>query len=245
MTNLFQIDEKFDPSQDEYILYLKEIEGRAFNFKSGLVFINSLEMDSDPDGSRVALQNPLNQSWGILEEEVSSMQQELARLIRIFENFYYRGIAENKKLPHSISPIHVTYLVKKLFVRIKRMVCVLDPDYSVIKFNERKSGNEYNMVKGYWVTNDGVRVRSLSRNIGNNEASINELTMKLFKLNSAKVLVMEPEQGIAFRPDLIVADGKNTWLVETDLLNFESFVRTYVMFELWKMYKKEYELLGE
>lgn len=244
MTNLYQIDEKLNPSQDEYILYLKKIEGRVFNSQSGLVFVNSLEMDSDPAGSLAALQNPLNQSWGILEEEVTLMRQELARLIRIFEKFYYTGIAENKELLPTINPMQVTHLVKKLFVRIKRMVCVLDPDYSVIRFKERKSGNEYNMVKGYWVADNGVRVRSLSRNIGNTEASINELTMKLFKLNASKVFVMEPERGITFRPDLIVTDGKTKWLVETKLLNLENFVRTYVMFELWKMYKKEYELLG-
>lgn len=244
MTDLFQIDEKFDPSQDEYILYLKEIEGRVFNYQSGLVFVNSLEMDSDPIGSLAALQNPLNQSWGILEEEVALMKQELARLIRIFEKFYFTAITENKELQNTLSPIQVTHLVKRISVRIKRLVCVLDPDYSVIKFKERKSGNEYNMVKGYWIADNGVRVRSLSRNIGNTEASINELTMKLFKLNASKVFVMEPEYGITFKPDLIVSDGKTRWLVETKLSNLENFVRTYVMFELWKMYKKEYELLG-
>lgn len=244
MTNLFQLDENPNPSQDEYILYIKEIEGRVFNSQSGLVFINSMEMDSDPEGSIAALQNPLNQSWGILEEEIALMNQELARLIRIFEKFYCTGIAENKELAPTISPMQVTHLVKKLFVRIKRMVCVLDPDYSVITFKEHKSKNDYNMVKGYWVADNGTRVRSLSRNIGNTEASINELTMKLFKLNVSKVFVMEPEHGMTFRPDLIVADGKTKWFVETKLLNLKDFIRTYVMFELWKMYKKEYELLG-
>ena len=244
MKDIFQIDERFNKLQDENLKYIHEIENRVFDLHSGLIFVESKELESDYKSAIKKLQDPENQSWGILDTEITGIRQELARLVRIFKGYYLTNVNEYEHLSSNLSPQKIHYIINRLMIRIKRLVCVLDPDYSTIKFKDKKYRNNYNMIKGYWIDDNGKRVRSLSRNIGNTESSINELTMKLFKMNSKNVFVMEPEFGLKFRPDLKVNDGKTEWLVETKLQNIDSFIKTYVMFEFWKMYKEEYDLLS-
>lgn len=242
MKDLFQIDEGFNTYQDENLKYIEEVLKREFLMEPGMIFVEALEMESDSKNAIKKLQDPKNQSWGILEKEVSEMFQELGKLIRLFEGFYTSNISDNRSLSN-LTPMQIQYVINKNIIRIKRLVCVLDPGYSTIEYKDKKYGNNYTMIKGYWIDDNGKRVRSLSRNIGTKESSINELTMKLFKVNSEKITVYEPEFGLKFRPDLMVSDGKTRWMVETKLQNRNGFIRTYVMFELWKIYKEEYVLL--
>jgi hypothetical protein len=242
MNDIFQIDEKFDLLQDENLKYIQEVSKRKFHLEPGMIFIESNEMEKDYKNSIKKLQDTKNQSWGILQKEVSGMFQELGRLIRLFESFYTMSISENEKLSN-LSPQKIHYVINRIMIRIRRLVCVLDPDYSIINFKDKKTGNNYKMIKGYWINDNGERVRSISRNIGNTESSINELTMKLFKMNSKNVLMMEPESGLRYKPDLILFDGKTNWIVETKLQDIDNFIKTYVMFESWKIYKEEYELI--
>ena len=241
MKNIFQIDERFHSQDDKILKYVEEITSRDFSFPSGLIFLEYQELESDFKGSIKKLQDPKNQTWGILQVEVSRMLQEFGRLLRLFEGFYLGNLDGSDS--QNLSPQKINYLINKTLIRIKRMVCVLDPDYSKIKFQDKKSKKFYTMIKGYWINDQGIRERSLSRNIGNNESSMNELTQKLFKLNSKNVVVYEPESGLQWKPDLMFSDGTTRWIVETKLMNIDNFIRTYVMFEMWKMYKEEYELL--
>jgi len=244
MKDIFKIDEKFDSYQDENLKYIKEVSERIFDLHSGLIFVESLELESDYKNAVKKLRDPKNQSWGILEKEVAGMNQELARLIRVFEGFYLTNVDEYKPNSSNLSPQKINYLINTLMIRIKRMICVLDPEYSVIKFKDKKTDNDYTMIKGYWINDEGKKVRSLSRNVGNTESSINELTMKLLKINKNNVIITEPEYSLRFRPDLRVNDGKTEWFVETKSMNIENLIRSFVMFENWKLYKEEYELLS-
>ena len=155
MKDLFQIDERFDSYQDENLKYVDEISKRVFDLHSGLIFVESKELESDYENAVKKLKDPSIQSWGILEKEVSGMLQELARLMRIFKGFYLTNADEYVHQSSSLSPQKIQYIINKLITRIKRLVCVLDPDYSIIKFNEKKSGNNYTQIKGYWIDNTG------------------------------------------------------------------------------------------
>ena len=247
MKDIFKIDEKFDSFEDENIKYIDELDKKLFNTYSGLIFIKSIELETDFDNAIQKLQDPKNQSWGILENEVNRIYQELSRMIRIFKGFYLTNINKNDNISSDMSPQKMNYLIKRMMLRIKRLVCVLDPDYSKINFKDKKTPNpnHYTMIKGYWINDHGKRVRSVSRNIGNTESSINDLTQKLFKMNCEDVIVYEPEFGLNFKPDLIVSDGVDKWFIETKMMNIDNFIRTFVMFEMWKMYKNEYEIQDE
>lgn len=245
MKDILKIDEKFDSFQDENIKYIKELEKKVFDSNSGLIFVNSNEMETDFENAIKKLHDPKNQSWGILENERTKMFQELARMFRVFHGFYFTNLNEHPNLSSDMSPQKINYLIDKLMIRIKRMACVLDPDYSKITFKDKNSPNSYIMIKGYWFNDNGKRVRSISRNIGNSESSINELIQKLFKMNGNDVISYEPEFGLRLKPDLVVTDGTVKWYVETKLMNIDNFIRTFVMFEMWKEYKKEYNIKDE
>jgi hypothetical protein len=243
MKNIFQIDERFHSQEDKILKYVKEITSRDFSFPSGLIFLEYQELEYDLKGSIKKLQDPKNQTWGILQVEVSMMFQELGRLLRLFEGFYLGNLDGSDS--QNLSPQKINYLINRTLIRIKRLVCVLDPDYSKIKFQDKKSDNHYTMIKGYWINDEGKRERSMSRNIGNTEYSFKELTEKLFKLNMKNIVVFEPESIFRWNPDMIVSDGKNKWVVEFKLQNMDNFIKAFVMFEMWKMYKEEYELMND
>ena len=155
MKDIFKIDERFDSYQDENLKYVDEISKRVFDLHSGLVFVESKELESDYKTTIKKLQDPKNQSWGILQKEVSEMIQELGRLIRVFEGYYLTNVDEYEHPSSSLSPQKIQYIINQLMIRIKRLVCVLYSDYSIIKFNEKKSGMNYTQIKGYWINDNG------------------------------------------------------------------------------------------
>jgi hypothetical protein len=99
------------------------------------------------------------------------------------------------------------------------------------------------MAKGFWIDNDGTRVRSISRNITNIESSITELVFKILKMNNKSIILMELEKASKYKPDFTVYDGSKEWWVEIKNNNMNNLVKSFIMFETWKIYKNEYELL--
>lgn len=239
MKDIFNIDKKYKSFKDENLDFVDSLTMLEANKPlSGFIFMKMEDFEKDIPGSIKKLQNIENQSWGILSEEVSKIYQEFARLIRSFKEYYTSKSDFTEK---NLSPHEVHYIVHKSIVRIKRIACVLNPEFSIITFTDKKTNNSYEMIKGYWINDEGRKVRSLSRNVGKVEASMIELTTKLFKLNKEHIITHEPSFNLHFRPDLIIFDGKTEWIVETKMLDKGNFVKTYVMFELWKMYKEEYK----
>ena len=54
---------------------------------------------------------------------------------------------------------------------------------------------------------------------------------------------MELEKSSGYKPDFIVYDGPKQWFVEVKNRNMNNMVKTFIMFETWKIYKNVYELL--
>ena len=98
------------------------------------------------------------------------------------------------------------------------------------------------MAKGYWVDDNGKRVRKISRSIINTQATITELAIKLLKTNKKTIITLEPARS-GYKPDFVVFDKPKEWWVELKTNNMNDLVKSYIMFETWKEYKSEYDLL--
>jgi len=220
-------------------IYIQKISEKNYESPSGLVFVHMDEVQKDVDSARKRLQDVNNQSWGILQPEVDQMKSEFRKLIDRFREFYFNP-TENSQL----TPQQIHLRISEQLCRIKRMVCVLDPEFTTVKSFDKKSSNHYNMIRGYWINDDGERVRSISRNVGNSESSLTDLVEKIIKINSQYKVVQEPGNVMGLRPDLMVSDEKDKWLVEIKSSNWDNIIRSFVSFELWKMYKEIYDLLN-
>lgn len=242
MEDIIKIDAGYDSYQDENLCYLDEFSGKGLNLQSGLIFVDKIEFDLNMKEARKKLSDPKNQSWGILESEVKSMLKEKEKLIKLFKEFYSSKISENPKFTN-LTPHQLEYLIKKLLIRIKRMDCVLDTKYNSTEFVEKKTGHRYLMAKGFWIKEDGTRVRSISRSITNVESSIIEVVMKILKTNKKSITLMELDKTSVYKTDFIVFDGSRQLFVEVKNKNMDNMVKTFIMFETWKLYKSEYELL--
>ena len=219
-------------------IYIQEISEKNYESPSGLVFVHMDEVQKDVDSARKRLQDLNNQSWGILQPEVDQMKSEFRKLIDRFSEFYFNP-TENSHM----TPQQVHLQISQQLCRIKRMVCVLDSEFTTVKSFDKKSSNRYNMIRGYWVNDDGERVRSISRNVGNSESSLTDLVEKIIKINSQYKVIQDPGNVLGLRPDLMVSSEKDKWVVEIKSSNEDNILRSFVSFELWKMYKEIYDLL--
>jgi len=242
MNELFQIDKGFESYEDCNLRYVEEFSKKEFNQQSGLIFVEKKEFEINEQQARVKITNPKNQSWGILEKEVTDMIQEKGRLIKLFKDFYNSNVSENQDL-NNPSPHEIQYMISRLMVRMKRLECVMDTQYNSTEFIEKKTGHKYLMAKGYWVDNNGKRVRNISRSIMNKQDSITELAIKVLKVNHSSIITHEPARSSGYKPDFVVFDKPKEWWVELKTKNMNDFVKSYIMYETWKVYKNEYELL--
>ena len=239
MKDIFNIDKNYITFKDENLDFVDSLTMLEIDkYQSGIIFMKMEDFEKDFPESIKKLENIENQSWGILSEEVSKIHLEFGRLIRLFKDFYVFKLEFTEK---NFSPQEINYVIHKTIVRIKRLACVFNPEFSIITFTDKKTNITYEMIKGYWISDEGRKVRSLSRNVGKIGSSMIELTSKLFKLNNKHLTIYEPSFNQQYRPDLIVYDGTTKWIVETKMLDKGNFIKTYVMFELWKMYKEEYQ----
>ena len=240
--SILQINERSDSSLDENLKYLEEFSNKEFNLQSGLIFVDRKEFELDEKEARKKMSDTKNQSWGILEPEVNSIITEKQRLINKFKEFYFSKISDNPGFKN-ITVAQLEDIVAKLMIRIKRLDCVIDTKFNSTQFLEKKTGHRYLMAKGFWINNDGTRVRSISRNITNVESSITELVLKILKMNNKSIILMELEKTSKYKPDFTVYDGSKEWWVEIKNNNMNNLVKSFIMFETWKIYKNEYELL--
>jgi hypothetical protein len=242
MKEIFQIVNGFESYQDENLKFVEEFSKKEFNQQSGLIFVEKQEFEINEQQARKKISDPKNQSWGILEKEVTDMIVEKDRLIKVFKDFYYSNISENQDLKN-LSPHELQFIISRLVIRIKRLECVMDTQYNSTEFIEKKTGHRYLMAKGYWIDNNGKRVRKISRSIINTQAQITELALKVLKTNKNTIVTLEPARSSGYKPDLIVFDKPKEWWVELKTKNMNDFVKSYIMYETWKVYKSEHELL--
>jgi hypothetical protein len=242
MKNIFTIPRDLSSTKDDVLKEIKEALTLDFNFSSGLVFVKLQGGSSDFVSIRKELQEG-EPSWGVLAPLIESMQKELKSFAQLFEQFYTTKSDYKTVSSGGLSPLEINHLINEALVRIKRMRCVLNPEFSIIDFQDKKTTNRYTMIKGYWIDDQGAKKRSFSRSISNAEASLEELIAKAVKSHIKNSVVIENDKSFNFRPDLIVADGENRWAVEIKLRTRESIIKTIVMLEMWKLYKQTYELI--
>ncbi len=251
MGNIFKILPDLSSYDDDILSYIESISKRDFSFPSGLIFVPYEDFERNFEEANRILHDKENQSWGIFQDEINKMGKELNELIQSFKDFYLSKTDYSDISIQGLSPQEISYLIIKAVIRIKRLICVLDSDYSTIEFQDKKTKNKYTMIKGYYINENGVRKRIFSRNIGNKEQSLIELFQKVIKSNLKGVEVFEnvrlQVENRKFKYtvfDLFAIDGKRKWAIEFKNQNKDNLIRTFVMLEMWKLYQKSYELIS-
>jgi len=243
MKNIFTITSDLTSKKDVVLEAIEKASVQDFNTSSGLVFVKLQVTSNDFTSIRKELQEG-EQSWGILSSLLESMQQELKSFAQLFEEFYLTKSDYKTYGNEGLSPMEINFILSKALLRIKRMRCVLNPEFTKIDFQDKKTTNRYTMIKGYWFDEEGARKRSFSRNISNTEASLEELTAKIIKSHVKNAIIIEPDKSNDFRPDLIVSADENRWAVEIKLQAKDSLIRTFAMLEMWKLYRQTYTLIN-
>ena len=241
-SRLFQIGSDFNPKDDEVMQLLFNCRYQDTQYPSGMKFMRLKEFQKLSKAEIGAwLKDPkIGYSWGVLKDlrvkqllEVQIVAQDLEKLHTTrwdYTNFNQFGL----------SPQEILYCENKLRIRLQRAADVVVPEFTKTSSANKKTGIVYDMIKAYWVNDEGCRIRSFTKNIIKSNARHFEMAAKLFQTNNINVIDQESKLANGFRADLIIEKNNVQWVVETKDINKDDFIKTYLTFELWKHYKSIY-----
>ena len=243
MEEFFEIGKEYNPKSDQVMNLINDILSTNLDYPSGFVFLPLEDVENiDRNTAGEILSDPANQTWGLLKKERESQFKELELVINKLLEFYTTRWDYSTFSKEGYTPQEITYFLNRLLIRLNRLMCVLNPQYSYTTSKKKGTSRSYDMVKAYWINDAGQKVRSFTKNLGNSETAMIELPERLVSEFEKDAVVYQPVLQNGFRPDLVVAVGDKKWVVETKILDKEDYGRTFVIFELWKKYKETYAL---
>jgi hypothetical protein len=146
----------------------------------------------------------------------------------------------------AMTPEEVYRVIESKIIRIKRLMMVFQPDFypSVTK---KANGEEYDMVKLNWISDDNVKFIKISKTYGLKgkaglESSVRKVIRDYFisEAESLEDWRQLQKYAIELRADQLVAVGGKEWVVEVKYIDKEEFIKAAMRLELWEYYHQTY-----
>lgn len=240
-SHLFHIGSDFNPKSDEVMQLLFDCRYQNTQYPSGMKFIRLKEFQKLTKAEIGEwLHDPKNDSWGVLKNLRVKQLKEVQLVANDLELLHTTKWDYTKYAQLGLSPQEILYCENKLKIRLQRAADVVVPEFTQTSSVHKKTGISYDMIKAYWVNDDGLRKRSFTKNIIKSEATKSEMAAKLFQANNIPVIELDSKISNGVRVDLIVEKDNVQWVVETKDIVKNDFIKTYLTFELWKHYNSIY-----
>lgn len=204
-------------------------------------FVKSVKL-SDISGLSVreAKQFIENEGRVMFEIEHQFIKQERDSLIRFCNSFYTQL---NKKYCND-GKINTTlqemiYELNQWEIRLKRMLCILNPKFNVTDGFNKTTNKSYRLLKGYWINDQNQKKRIFNKNVGISDGSIEHHFERFFKNRGYDVTIyLKLSNG--FITDLVIEKDGLQEAVEFKLRNKEEFYNQFMSLEMWFRYKEIY-----
>ena len=82
----------------------------------------------------------------------------------------------------------------------------------------------------------------MNRNVGVEDWKLAELASKMFSTVGFESHLEARNINNGTRADMLISKNNKSWVVEIKADDRDSFIKTFISLELWKEYKKEYQL---
>lgn len=141
----------------------------------------------------------------------------------------------------NLNPMTIYNEVNSLKIKIDRRLLILDFKYSKSEQkHELADGTKknYNILRGYWIHDDGNRYRSISKNVSFEESVIDDVIRRSFH-NSGYTIYPKKRNNI-----WIVGYGESKYVVKINFkenVNKDDFFRIVYFNELVSMFNKIYK----
>jgi hypothetical protein len=140
------------------------------------------------------------------------------------------------------TPLEIYNQLNDLMIKIERRSLLLVPDpKSVEQKHTRISGMEkdYLFLRNYWVDEDGVKKRMISKHVGEKYQNIEQEVMDMFHHKGYGVIRdYRSEKGFSY--DVVIQRGDMKTVVEIKMVNKDIFNQLFMFDELLKKFQEQY-----
>ena len=125
---------------------------------------------------------------------------------------------------------------------MRKLCLILNPQVTISTSVHPRTKIKYAVVKAYWIDGDGNLKRSVNRNVGVEDWKLAELASKMFSTVGFESHLEARNINNGTRADMLISKNNKSCVVEIKADDRDSFIKTFISLELWKEYKKEYQL---
>ena len=227
----------FNDSFMDLINQLKEWDIPKFTFVKS-VKLNDISSLSVRD----AKQFIENEGCVKFELEHNRIKKERDKLISRCNSFYTHynpKYCNDGKINTTLQ--EMIYELNQWEIRLKRMLCILNPKFNVTDGFNKTTNKSYRLLKGYWINDQNQKKRIFNKNVGISDASIEYHFERFFKNRGYDVTIyLKLLNG--FITDLVIERDGVQEAVEFKLSNRnkDEFYNQFMSLEMWFKYKDIY-----
>tara|TARA_Y100000385_G_C12918891_1_gene561653 strand:+ start:130 stop:861 length:732 start_codon:yes stop_codon:yes gene_type:complete len=227
----------FNDSFMDLINQLKEWDIPKFTFVKS-VKLNDISSLSVRD----AKQFIENEGCVKFELEHNRIKKERDKLISRCNSFYTQynpKYCNDGKINTTLQ--EMIYELNQWEIRLKRMLCILNPKFNVTDGFNKTTNKSYRLLKGYWINDQNQKKRIFNKNVGISDASIEYHFERFFKNRGYDVTIyLKLLNG--FITDLVIEKDGVQEAVEFKLSNRnkDEFYNQFMSLEMWFKYKDIY-----
>jgi len=227
----------FNDSFIDLINQLKEWDIPKFTFVKSVKLndISSLSV-------RNAKQFIENEGCVMFESDHQMIEEERDKLISTCNSFYTQynqKYCNDGKINTTLQ--EMIYELNQWEIRLKRMLCILNPKFNVTDGFNKTTNKSYRLLKGYWINDQNQKKRIFNKNVGISDASIEYHFERFFKNRGYDVTIyLKLLNG--FIIDLVIEKDGVQEAVEFKLSNRnkDEFYNQFMSLEMWFRYKDIY-----
>ena len=227
----------FNDSFMDLINQLKEWDIPKFTFVKS-VKLNDISSLSVRD----AKQFIENEGCVKFEFEHNRIKKERDKLISRCNSFYTHynpKYCNDGKINTTLQ--EMIYELNQWEIRLKRMLCILNPKFNVTDGFNKTTNKSYRLLKGYWINDQNQKKRIFNKNVGISDASIEYHFERFFKNRGYDVTIFLKLLN-GFIIDLVIEKDGVQEAVEFKLSNRnkDEFYNQFMSLEMWFRYKEIY-----
>lgn len=204
-------------------------------------FVKSVKLsDISSLSVREAKQFIENEGCVMFELEHQMIKQERDNLVSFCNSFYTKfnqKYCNDGKINTTLK--EMIYELNQWEIRLKRMLCILNPKFNVTDGFNKTTNKSYRLLKGYWINDQNQKKRIFNKNVGITDGSIEHRFERFFKNRGYDVTIyLKLING--FITDLVIEKDGVLEAVEFKLRNKDEFYNQFMSLEMWFKYQEIY-----
>jgi hypothetical protein len=221
------------PTPEEILNLIKILASIEVNDNSGCVFISLKESEEMGEAYTNKILGQYQSDYDVFKDIFLEIKEEL---ISTSINLHRLLFSESLNQESFIVQYQLFF---NYIIRVYRLLELVKPDYVISITHNTKVQKLYETAKGFWITDQGKRLRIFNKNFGKRSDEFHDYVSKLLVRCGFDVLPeIRKYEKIIF--DFLISKEGKSYFCEIKIRNIDLFLDTFMTIEMWLHYKKTY-----